>query len=89
LRKLIMRIITNLIYSMAMSLCMDGELMDLRIVLARHWLVESSQSMKLLLFENFYFQVADQLQNIDLSVDFAFDKFDMGHIRGKLIEHGV
>src|SRR5688572_7745971 len=57
--------------------------------LAGHWLVESSQSIKLLLFENFYFQVADQLQNIDLPVDFAFDKFYVGHIGGKLIEHGV
>src|SRR5688572_15947741 len=89
LRKLIMRIMAELIYSTAMSPVNGRRIDGLRIVLARHCLVESSQSMKLLLFENFYFQVTDQLQNIDLPVDFAFHKLDVGHIGGKLIKHGV
>ncbi len=39
--------------------------------------------------QDFDFQVADQLQDVDLPIDFAFEKLDMRHVGGKLVEHGV
>src|SRR5581483_71709 len=40
-------------------------------------------------WKGFDFEMADQLQQIDLAVDLAFEKLDVGDVGGKLVEGGV
>jgi hypothetical protein len=39
--------------------------------------------------QDFYFEIADELENLDLAIDLAFQKLHMGHVGGKLIEHRI